>query len=73
MQVNSVGIIDQDYAGDTDTIKFPYVNMRSEAVTIEKGERIGQGMFVKIEKPEFSFVETMGNQDRGGFGTTGNH
>ncbi len=71
MQVNSVGIIDQDYRWDTDTIKFPYMNMRKESVTIHKWERIGQGMFVKIEKPEFLFVDNMENEDRGGFGTTG--
>lgn len=71
MQVNSVGIIDQDYCGNTDTVKFPYMNMRKESVTITKGERIGQGMFVKIEKPTFEVVEEMGTQDRGGFGTTG--
>lgn len=71
MQVNSVGIIDQDYCGNSDTIKFPYINMRKESVTIAKGERIGQGMFVKIEKPIFEVVEDMGNLDRGGFGTTG--
>lgn len=65
MQVNSIGIVDQDYCGDTDTIKFPYINMKKESVTITKGERIGQGMFVKIEKPEFLFVESMGNTDRG--------
>ena len=71
MQVNSVGIIDQDYSGDSDTIKFPYINMRKEAITIEKGERIGQGTFVKIDRAEFELVESMGNADRGGFGTTG--
>lgn len=42
VQVNSVGIIDVDYAGDNDTIKFPFLNTRSEPVTVEKGERIGQ-------------------------------
>ncbi|MFZ4461329.1 MAG: dUTP diphosphatase [Patescibacteria group bacterium] len=72
MQTNSVGIIDIDYAGDNDTIKFPYINMRKEPVTIEKGERIGQGVFVKIERADFELVETMDNTDRGGFGTTGN-
>lgn len=71
MQVNSIGIIDQDYCGDNDTVKFAYINMRKEEVRIAKGERIGQGMFVKIEKPEFELVETMANSDRGGFGTTG--
>jgi dUTP pyrophosphatase len=71
MQVNSVGIIDQDYCGDEDTIKFAYINMRKEEVRINKGERIGQGMFVKIEKPEFIIVEKMEGTNRGGFGTTG--
>ena len=60
MQVNSIGIVDQDYCGDTDSIKFPYMNMRKEEVIIKKGERIGQGMFVKIEKPEFELVTSMG-------------
>lgn len=72
MQVNSVWIIDQDYCGDTDTIKFPYVNMRKESITIPKWERIWQWMFVKIEKPTFTFVESMNNKERGGFGTTWN-
>lgn len=71
MQVNSIGIVDQDYCGDTDSIKFPFLNMRKEEVVIKKWERIGQGMFVKIEKPEFQLVENMENTDRGGFGTTG--
>lgn len=72
MQVNSVWIIDQDYCWETDTIKFPYLNMRKESVTIPKGERIWQWMFVKIEKPEFVFVEEMWNKERGWFGTTWN-
>jgi dUTP pyrophosphatase len=71
MQVNSIGIIDQDYCGDADTVKFAYINMRKEEVVIKKGERIGQGMFVKIEKPEFQLVDRMNAADRGGFGTTG--
>jgi dUTPase len=45
--------------------------MRKEEVIIKKWERIGQGMFVKIEKPEFELVEYMWVGDRGGFGTTG--
>jgi dUTP pyrophosphatase len=65
IQTNSVGIIDQDYCGDNDTIKFPFLNMRNEPVTVEAGTRIGQGMFVKIEKVEFSVVETMNKADRG--------
>jgi dUTPase len=40
MQTNSVGIIDSDYCGDNDTIKFPYINMSKETQFIEKGTRI---------------------------------
>ncbi|PID84585.1 dUTPase [Candidatus Gracilibacteria bacterium] len=72
MLVNSIGIIDQDYSGDNDTIKFAYINMSDETIEVKTGDRIGQGVFVKIEKPEFEFVENMNNSDRGGFGTTGN-
>lgn len=71
MQVNSVWIIDRDYCGDNDTIKFPYINMRKEAVTIEAGTRIGQWMFVQIEQWNFEVVDSMNNEDRWGFGTTG--
>lgn len=59
MQVNSVGIIDNDYSGDEDTIKFAYINMRNETTHIPAGTRIGQGMFVKIERADFEIVDTM--------------
>ena len=71
MMVNSVGIIDQDYCGETDTNKFAYINMTNAPVTIPAGERIGQGILVAVARAEFKLVESMGNADRGGFGTTG--
>jgi dUTP pyrophosphatase len=64
------GVIDQDYCGDGDEILLQFYNFTDHDVTIEKGERVGQGVFVKIEKAEFEQVETMGNKDRGGFGST---
>ncbi len=70
MQVNSVGIIDQDYSGDEDTIKFPYINMTKNTVTIEAWTRIWQWMFLQIAKPEFEVVDSMLKESRGGFGTT---
>ena len=74
IQVNSCGIIDNDYCWDNDTIKFPFLNMRSESITLNVGERIGQWMFVKIEKAELINVETMWDKkDRWGFGTTGHN
>ena len=73
VQVNSGGVIDRDYCGDGDTIKFPFLNLRDEPVTVEKGARIGQGMFVRVSRADFLAVDSMGNKDRGGFGTTGGH
>lgn len=70
MQVNGVGIIDSDYCGDTDTIKFAYINMSKETQVIEKWTRIGQWVFFKIEQADFEIVETMWNKDRGWFWTT---
>ena len=69
--VNSVGILDNDYCGDEDTAKFMYLNMTKETVQIEKWDRIGQGIFVKIAKADFQYVESLGNKNRGWFGTTG--
>ena len=70
MQVNSCWIIDNDYCWDTDTIKFPFINMKKEPVTLWVWERVWQWMFVKIEKANFQKVEKMSNKDRGGFWTT---
>jgi dUTP pyrophosphatase len=45
-------------------------NFRDEAVTIKRGERIAQGMFVPIIRVNWQEVEDMG-RGRGGFGSTG--
>lgn len=72
IQVNSVGIIDQDYCGENDTMKFAYMNISKEVQTIEKGTRIWQGVFVKVAIADFEVVDSMwNNQSRWGFGTTG--
>jgi len=70
IQVNSGWVIDCDYCWDNDTIKFPFLNMWKEPITLKVGERIGQWMFVKIETPEFENVSEMWNKNRWWFGTT---
>lgn len=70
MQVNSVWIVDQDYCGDNDTIKFPFINMTKERKVIEAWTRIWQGIFLKIEIADFELIETMWNNDRWWFWTT---
>jgi dUTPase len=45
--------------------------MSKETQFIEKGTRIWQGVFIKIERADFEVVDSMGdNKTRGGFGTT---
>ncbi len=67
----TTGYIDNDYCGDTDEILLQVYNLSDTSVKIEKGERLGQGAFVKIDLADWEEVETMGEKNRGGFGTTG--
>ncbi len=70
IQTNSVGLIDRDYCGDNDTIKFPYYNIGKEDVFIKWWTRIGQWVFLKIGVADFEVVQSMQNGERGGFWTT---
>src|SRR2546426_2502244 len=67
---HGVGIIDQDYCGEGDEIMLQVYNFRDELVTVERGERIAQGMFVPIARATWHEVDEVG-QGRGGFGSTG--
>lgn len=67
---NSIGIIDNAYCGDNDVWSFPVIAMRD--TEIKKGDRICQFRLLKNQdKVTFDRVETLGNADRGGFGSTG--
>lgn len=68
---NSVGIIDHDYADNPDNeghIKIPIYNPNAEAVIIEKGERVAQGIFQRFLLAGDDFG---GGERLGGFGSTG--
>jgi dUTP pyrophosphatase len=66
---HSIGVIDQDYCGPRDEILVQVQNLSDEPVTIERGERIAQGLFVKSETAEWVEEEARG-KSRGGFGST---
>lgn len=67
---NSIGIIDESYCGDNDIWRFPAIALRK--TKINKGDRICQFRIVKkMPAVEFIEVETLGNADRGGIGSTG--
>jgi dUTP pyrophosphatase len=70
---HSIGIIDQDFCGPEDELLVQVQNIGKEPVTIERGERIAQAMFLRIEKAEWEEVDSHGVETRGGFGTTGTH
>ena len=68
--VNSVGIIDESYCGDSDEWGFVALAMRDTFVP--KNERIAQFEIVKHQPTvDFQIVDTLGNDSRGGFGSTG--
>ncbi|TSC58246.1 MAG: dUTP pyrophosphatase [Candidatus Peregrinibacteria bacterium Greene0416_19] len=69
---HSIGVIDCDYHGPGDEILVQVKNISDGPVTVERGERIAQGIFVKVEVAEWEEVEGHGAESRGGFGSTGN-
>lgn len=68
---NAPGIVDQDYHGPKDEIYLALYNLSDQEVQIKKGERIAQGMFVKIGKPKWQEAQNTKKKSRGGFGSTG--
>jgi dUTP pyrophosphatase len=70
---HSLGVIDGDYHGPKDEIFVQVKNISEQPVTVERGERIAQGLFVKVETAEWQEVDGHGAETRGGFGSTGSH
>lgn len=68
---NGIGLIDQDYCGDNDELRFAVINHTDHEITIEKGTRLAQLLIEKTETIELVEVDHLDSSDRGGFGTTG--
>lgn len=68
---HGIGIGDQDFWGETDEYMIPVYNFTSEKVMVERGERIAQGIFVRVDTAEFVEVKKIRSKPRGGFGSTG--
>lgn len=67
---NGVGVIDSDYYNNPDNeghIMFQFTNFGIRDVTIKKGERIGQGIFLPFLKADQD--ESVGERT-GGFGSS---
>ena len=67
---NCIGTIDSSYRGE---IKIPMINFSDKPYKIEKGRKIGQMVFAKVEEAIFEEVDELGETTRNekGFGSTG--
>ena len=70
MLANGIGIIDSDYYNNPENeghIMFQVINFTDKEVMINKGERIGQGIFIKYEITD---DDAATGERIGGFGST---
>ncbi|MGP1562046.1 MAG: dUTP diphosphatase [Helicobacteraceae bacterium] len=68
--LNSPGTVDSDYRGE---IMVILINLGSEDFHIKKGERIAQGVLMRVCHASFSQTDALDETARGtgGFGSTG--
>lgn len=71
MLSNSVGVIDSDYFNNSNNeghIMFPLYNFKDKPVTVLKGEKVCQGVFIKYLKTDDD--NPLNNNREGGFGSS---
>jgi dUTP pyrophosphatase len=71
MVANGVGVVDPDYCGPQDEVKIAVMNFTGAAVTVARGDRIAQGMFLMAPRVTWDETTELGDDSRGGFGATG--
>ena len=70
IQTNSMGVIDETYCGDNDQWFFPAYALRDTVIHVN--DRICQFRIMEHQQAvTFSETESLGNEDRGGHGSTG--
>ena len=69
---NGIGIFDPDFCGDEDEFVAALMNFTESPVSVFRGERITQGLLVRIVRSDWIEHQEMGYPARGGFGSTGN-
>ena len=67
---HGIGIIDQDYCGPEDEVLIQVYNFRSEPVKIKRGDKIAQGVFIRVKQATWYEVDRVEKETRGGFGST---
>ena len=71
MLANGVGVGDADFSGDNDEYLAALYNFSTQEVSLAKGDRIVQLLVLPYTRVEVEAVDHLGNDDRGGFGSTG--
>ncbi|MCR5100712.1 MAG: deoxyuridine 5'-triphosphate nucleotidohydrolase [Butyrivibrio sp.] len=70
IQTNAIGVIDETYCGDDDIIMMPVYATRDTVVNVN--DRVCQfRIFEHQPVIKFNEVESLNNETRGGFGSTG--
>lgn len=70
LMTNSIGVIDESYCGNDDMWRFPAY--ATEGTFIPKNTRLCQFRIIKHQPAiHFEEVEDLGNENRGGIGSTG--
>lgn len=67
---HGIGVIDQDYCGPDDEILVQVYNFTDHPVTVARGERIAQGVFVRVDRASWEEIPASARASRGGFGST---
>ena len=70
IQTNAIGVVDESYCGDDDIIMMPVYATRDTQVHVN--DRLCQFRILR-HQPEIVFeeVDSLENESRGGFGSTG--
>jgi len=67
---HGIGVIDQDYCGPNDEVLVQVYNFTDAPVTVARGDKIAQGVFVRVDRARWEEADLSDRASRGGFGST---
>ena len=67
---HGIGVIDQDYCGANDEVLVQVYNFTDAPVTVARGDKIAQGVFVRVDRARWEEADFSQRRSRGGFGST---
>lgn len=68
---HGLGVLDQDYHGPEDEAMLLVYNPTDKPIEVKRGDRLGQGVFVRVDIAEWEEVDdNLKEESRGGYGST---